>query len=61
MVNGRVAGTWKIERTKKSATLNIHPFAPLPAKVKAELKREGESLLHFVESKANTVKIQFKK
>jgi hypothetical protein len=49
LINGRVAGTWKIERAKKSATLIIHPFAPLPAKAKAELKYEGEPLLHFIE------------
>jgi hypothetical protein len=61
LVNGRVAGTWKIEHTKKSATLNLHPFAPLPAKTKAELKREGEHLLHFVEPDANAVNIQIKK
>ena len=49
LIDGRVAGTWKIERAKKSATLIIHPFAPLPAKAKAELKHEGEPLLHFIE------------
>ena len=61
LINGRVAGTWKIERTKKSTTLNIHPFAPLPAKAKAELKRESERLLHFVEPEAHTVNIQFRR
>jgi len=61
LINGRVAGIWKIERTKKSATLNIHPFAPLPTKAKAELKHEGEHLLHFVEPDANAVNIQIKK
>jgi hypothetical protein len=61
LVNGRVAGTWKIERTKKSAALNIHPFAPLPAKAKAELKREGDRLLHFIEPEANSSKMQFMK
>jgi len=59
LVNGRVAGTWKIERTKKSAALNIHPFAPLPAKAKAELKREGDRLLHFFEPEANSSTMQF--
>jgi hypothetical protein len=61
LINGRVAGTWKIERAKKSATLNLHPFAPLPAKAKAELKRECEPLLHFVEPEADSFKIKFKK
>jgi hypothetical protein len=61
LINGRVAGIWKTERTKKSATLNIQPFAPLPTKAKAELEHEGEHLLHFVEPDANPVNIQFKK
>ena len=61
LINGRVAGTWKIERAEKSATLNIHPFAPLPTKAKAELKHEGEPLLHFVEPEANSSIMQFRK
>ena len=46
---------------RQSATLIVEPFAPIPAKAKAELKAEGERLLHFIEPNAATHKIQFKK
>ena len=61
LVNGRVAGMWKVELARQSATLIVEPFAPIPAKAKAELKAEGERLLHFIEPNAATHKIQFKK
>ena len=61
LVNGRVAGMWKVELARQSATLIVEPFAPIPAKAKAELKAEGERLLHFIEPNATTHKIQFKK
>lgn len=61
LVNGRVAGMWKVERARKTATLVLEPFTPAPAKAKAELKREGEQLLQFLEPEADAHKIQFKK
>lgn len=54
LVDGFVAGTWKIERTKKSATLALEPFAKLSKKVVAELEREGQELLAFAEPDAAT-------
>ena len=61
LVDGRVAGTWKTERAKKTATLVIEPFAPLPARVKASLKSEGEALITFSEPEAESFKIEFRK
>ncbi|HEX7420980.1 MAG TPA: crosslink repair DNA glycosylase YcaQ family protein, partial [Thermoanaerobaculia bacterium] len=45
LVDGIVAGTWKIERKK----LVLNPFVKLSRKVKAELDEEGEKLVRFVE------------
>lgn len=56
--DGFVAGTWTAERKKTTATLQVTPFAPLPAGAEAELTREGEALLRFAESDAATVQVQ---
>ncbi|GAC1402547.1 MAG: winged helix DNA-binding domain-containing protein [Thermoanaerobaculia bacterium] len=45
LVDGVVAGTWKIERKK----LVMNPFVNLSKRVKAELDEEGEKLVRFVE------------
>ncbi len=36
LVDGFVAGTWKLEATKKAATVTIEPFKPLAARVKKD-------------------------
>ena len=59
LVDGRVAGTWKLETARKSTTLRVQPFAPLPAFVKAELNEEGGRLLEFVAPEATTRKVQW--
>jgi hypothetical protein len=52
LVDGLVAGTWKVERKKKAATLVLEPFGRLAKKTLLELEREGNALLHFVEEHA---------
>jgi hypothetical protein len=52
LVDGLVAGTWKVERKKKVATLVLEPFGKLVKKTLVELEREGEALLRFVEEDA---------
>lgn len=52
LADGVVAGTWKIERKKKAAALVLEPFSKLARKTLAELEREGEALLRFVEEDA---------
>jgi Winged helix DNA-binding domain len=52
LVDGFVAGTWKVERKKKTAALVLAPFAPLAKKTLTALEREGEALLGFVEEEA---------
>jgi len=45
LVDGFVAGTWKIEKGK----LKIDPFIKLSKKVRSSLDEEGEKLVEFVE------------
>ncbi|MEA2559901.1 MAG: hypothetical protein QOH06_1405 [Acidobacteriota bacterium] len=52
LADGFVAGTWKVERKKKAATLVLEPFGKLAKKTLVELEREGEALLRFVEEDA---------
>jgi hypothetical protein len=54
LVDGRVAGTWKMERTRKAATLVLEPFVPVAKATRSELGEEGAALLRFAESDAGT-------
>jgi hypothetical protein len=47
LVDGQVAGTWKLHPGKASATLEIDPFRPLTATEHAEVEAEGARLLEF--------------
>jgi hypothetical protein len=49
LLDGFVAGTWKVERTREMLTLVIEPFATLSGEQQAELTVEAEALLHFIE------------
>jgi hypothetical protein len=54
LVDGSVAGTWKVEKTRRKATLALEPFEPLPAAAKRELRDEAERLVHFHEPGAES-------
>jgi len=54
LVDGRVHGTWKVERAQRSATLVMKPFARLPRTERAELIEEGERLVRFVADEAGS-------
>jgi winged helix DNA-binding protein len=54
LVDGWVAGTWRVERKKQTATLVITPFCALPKSTAAALTEEGETLLRFLEGDATT-------
>ena len=58
LVDGRVAGTWTIERAKARATLKLAPFAKLTKAARGALTAEGEALLRFVEPDATTVSVK---
>jgi hypothetical protein len=47
LVDGFVAGTWRIERKKAQATLTVTPFATLDAADQTSLAEEGERLVRF--------------
>lgn len=47
LIDGFVAGAWKIEKTRKSAALVVEPFAPLAPRDRDALAEEGERLLRF--------------
>jgi hypothetical protein len=52
LVDGFVAGTWKVERKKTEATLQLTPFGKLTKAVTSELEAEGTRLLGFIEPDA---------
>jgi hypothetical protein len=52
LVDGFVAGTWRVERRKQTATLAITPFDPLPKRSATALSEVGEALLRFLNDDA---------
>jgi hypothetical protein len=59
LVDGMVAGTWKIERKKRAATLVVVSFAALPKPAREALEAEGERLVRFVEPDADAFDVRF--
>jgi hypothetical protein len=59
LVDGFVAGAWKIEKVKGAATLTITTFEPLTPSVRAALAEEGERLVRFVETDAKAFEVRF--
>lgn len=52
LIDGRVAGTWKLERKKSSATLSASLFAAPSRAQRDELAAEAERVIAFVEPDA---------
>lgn len=59
LVDGFVAGTWKVARERKAAVLTVTPFEALPKGVRAALEPEGESLARFLEPEAASYEVRF--
>jgi hypothetical protein len=59
LLDGFVSGVWKVERTKKSATLVIEPFAAVAKKERDALAEEGGRLVRFVEDRAESWDVRF--
>ncbi|GAA2412942.1 winged helix DNA-binding domain-containing protein [Actinomadura vinacea] len=55
--DGFAAGTWETERKRKTATLRLRPFKPLPRSALKELATEAESLLAFIEPDATDFQV----
>ncbi|MNR87065.1 hypothetical protein D3C72_179260 [compost metagenome] len=54
LVDGRVAGTWKVTRKGKGATLVLEPFEAIAAPIRDALAEEGLQALRFSEEDAQT-------
>jgi hypothetical protein len=52
LVDGMVAGTWKVSRRKATATLDVAPFAKMDRRTRAAVEAEGEALARFLEPDA---------
>jgi Winged helix DNA-binding domain len=52
LVDGAVAGIWRVERTSARATLRLEPFERLPRGARDELRDEGARLARLVEPDA---------
>ena len=61
LVDGMAAGTWKVERKRKTATLVLQSFGPLTKKAAAALEAEGDALLSFVEEDASERAVRHEK
>jgi hypothetical protein len=59
LLDGFVAGAWKIEKTKKAATLVIEPFRALSVEDKEALADEGLRLLEFSTDGEPTLDVRF--
>jgi hypothetical protein len=59
LVDGRVGGTWRVERKKKTAILIVEPFVPLAAPDRKALESEGVALLSFLEGDAPAREVRF--
>ena len=59
LVDGFVAGVWKVEKVKSTATLVVEPFAPLPPGSRAALADEAERLVRFMEPAAKSHAVRF--
>ena len=59
LVDGFVAGTWKVSRVRSVATLTVCPFVPLPSAAKSDLAAEGMSLARFLQPEADQFDLQF--
>jgi hypothetical protein len=59
LVDGFVAGTWKVSRVRKRAMLTVSPFAPLSSAAKSALAAEGEGLARFLQPDADQFDLHF--
>jgi hypothetical protein len=59
LVDGFVAGTWKLERAKTSVTLAVAPWERWPTADRDEVAAEGERLLAFAAGDAGSQSLRF--
>ena len=59
LLDGFVAGTWRLDKVKSAVTLAVTPFEPLSSADRERLAKEGERLARFVEPKASGIELEF--
>lgn len=52
LVDGAVAGTWRVEASKRKATLILTPFEPLTRDARRDLRSEADGLVRLMEPDA---------
>jgi hypothetical protein len=58
LLDGFVAGTWRLDKAKGAVTLTVTPFEPLSSADRQQLTKEGERLARFVEPKAKSIGLE---
>jgi hypothetical protein len=58
LVDGLVAGTWEVKRTRREGTLTLTPFRGLSKRDGDALRAEGEAMLRFAEPDASSVAVK---
>ena len=58
LVDGAVAGSWRVERAGKRATLRLEAFERLPRGARDDLRNEGERLVRFHEPDATSYAVR---
>ena len=58
LVDGMLAGTWRIARDASEATLAIEPFEPIPRSGRIGLEEEGHRLLAFRGDAAGRIEVR---
>jgi hypothetical protein len=53
LVDGVVAGSWRVTRAGRSATVTVEPFQALPGHQRADVRDEAERLVRFVADDAS--------
>jgi hypothetical protein len=61
LVDGFVAGAWRMDRKKDAATLTVEPFVAFSPRTRREVIAEGESLLRFAEPDARSFEVHLPK
>jgi hypothetical protein len=61
LLDGSVAGAWKVERSKDKAELVLQPFAPVPRQRRESLRDEAERLVRWHEDDAVSYAVRWTK
>jgi hypothetical protein len=59
LVDGFVAGAWRLQRARRETTLTIEPFQPLRPSDRDAVIAEGERLLRFLADDAPATQLRF--